>query len=264
MYLFDSHCHIDKIFNYFLFKNIKDFLLFIKLKKIKYLLSVSVSIKNFFYIFSMLSYIKQDIIKLSCGIHPLYIKNIKKEDLYFLKKIILFKNVIAIGECGLDYKNINNNTFDKYKQIKIFIYHLYLSNKYKKPCIIHSRLSWLDTFNILKKFNILNFGAVLHCYSYSDRNILYKFLDLGLYISLSGLITFKNNFLLQNIIKYIPLDRLLIETDSPYLSPVPYRNKKNDPSKIIFIIKKISKLKKLDFDFILKFCFNNFIKLFKI
>ncbi len=264
MYLFDSHCHIDKIFNYFSFKNVNDFLFFLKIKKIKYILSVSVSIKNFFCIYSMLSYINQNIIKLSCGIHPLYIKDIKKKDLYFLKKIILFNNVIAIGECGLDYKDINNNNFDKNKQIKIFMYHLYLSTKYKKPCIIHSRLSWLDTLNILKKFNILYFGAVLHCYSYSDKNILCKFLDLGLYISLSGLITFKNNFLLQNIIKYIPLDRLLIETDSPYLTPVPYRNKKNDPSKIILIIKKISILKNINFNYILKICFNNFIKLFKI
>ncbi len=263
MYLFDSHCHIDKIFNYFLFKNINDFLLFLKKKKIKYILSVSVNIKNFFSVFSMLSYVKQDIIKLSCGIHPLYIKNIKKDDLYYLKKIILLKNVIAIGECGLDYNNINNN-YIKNMQIKIFIKHLFLSDKYKKPCIIHSRVSWLDTFNVIKKFNILNFGAVLHCFSYSDKNILYKFLDLGLYISLSGLITFDNSYLLQKIIKYIPLDRLLIETDSPYLTPIPYRNKKNDPSKIIFIIKKISLLKRINFNFILKICYNNFIKLFKI
>ncbi len=263
MYLFDSHCHIDKIFDYFLFKNINDFLLFLKKRKIKYILCVSVSIKNFFSIFSILSYIKQNIIKLSCGIHPLYINNIKKDDLYYLEKIILFKNVLAIGECGLDYKNINDS-YIKNIQIKIFIKHLILSDKYRKPCIIHSRMSWLDTFNIIRKFNILNFGAVLHCFSYSDKSILCKFLDLGLYISLSGLITFNNSYLLQKIVKYIPLDRLLIETDSPYLTPVPYRNKKNDPSKIIFIIKKISLLKKINFNFILKICYNNFIKLFKI
>lgn len=264
MYLFDSHCHIDKIFYYFSFKNIKYFLLFLKKNNIKKLLSVSVSIKNFFYVFSMLSYINQDVIKLSCGIHPLYVNLIEKSDLYYLKKFIFLKNVIAIGECGLDYKYINNNNFNKNKQIKIFMYQLYLSNKYNKPCIIHSRLSSLDTLNIIKKFNVFNFGAVLHCFSYSDKKILCNFLDLGLYISLSGLITFKNNCLLQNIIKYIPLDRLLFETDSPYLTPEPYRHKKNDPSKIIFIIKKISILKKIDLNFILKICYNNFIKLFKI
>ncbi len=262
MFLFDSHCHIDKLDYKILSNNINYFISFLKKKKIKYLLSISTSIKNFFIIFSMISYINQNIIKLSCGIHPLYIKYIEKGDFSLFKKIIFFKNVIAIGECGLDYKNINN--LNKKKQIKIFLKQLYLSNKYKMPCIIHSRLSYLDTLNIIKRFNINNFGAVLHCFNYHEKRILHKFLDLGLYISLSGLVTFNNNILLQNIVKYIPLDRLLFETDSPFLSPVPYRNKKNDPSKIIFIIKKISKLKKISFNILLKNCYNNFINLFNL
>ncbi len=259
MLLFDSHCHIDKL-SKVLSNNINNLIFFLKKNKIKYLLAVSVNMKNFFNILSMLSCINQNIIKLSCGIHPLYINKDYKNNLLYLKKNILNDKVIAIGECGLDYFNSNN--LDKKKQIYVFNYHLYLCQKYIKPCIIHTRLSYTDTFNIIKNLNNRIFNIILHCYNYFDKYILYNFLNLGMYISLSGLITFKNNLNLQNIIKYIPIDRLLIETDSPYLSPHPYRGFKNNPSRIIFIIKKISILKKISYKNVLKNTKSNFLKLF--
>ncbi len=260
MYFYDSHCHIDKLDNY-LSENINNLLLFFKKKKIKYLIGISVNLKNFFNILSMISCIDQNIIKLSCGIHPLYLHKMEKDDLFNLKKFLLNKKVVAIGECGLDYSNIKN--INKNKQIKIFKYHLYLSQKYNKPCIIHSRFSSIDTINVIKNLKIKYNNIILHCYNYSNKDILFKFLNLGVFFSISGLITFKNNYKLQNIIKYIPLDRLLVETDSPYLTPYPYRGIKNDPSKIILIIKKISDLKKVSFINILRYTKKNFLSLFK-
>ncbi len=261
MFIIDTHCHLDILFHKKKIKNIYHFLSLCDKKNFLYLLCVSTSIKNFFHIFSLFSYI--DKIKLSCGIHPYYINDINNDDFLDLEKFISYKRIIAVGETGLDYKeNIDKNY--KYNQINFFLYHLYLANKYKKPCLIHSRNSFNDTINCIEKFDINNFGAVIHCFNYTKKNILLKFLDLGLYISISGLITFKNTYLLQDIIKYLPLDRLLIETDSPYLTPVPYRGTDNDPFKIIYIIKKISILKKVSFYKIMKYNMNNFFNLFKI
>ncbi len=260
MFLVDSHCHLDRLNINNKYKNVFNFIKLCKKNNIRYILSVSVSIKNFLFIFSMFSYI--DMIKLSCGIHPLFISY--NDDYYNLEKFVSYKKVIAVGESGLDYKSKNINLDIKNKQINNFIYHLYLSEKYKKPCIVHTRNSFFDTINILKKFDISKFGCVIHCFSYDDKNILFKFLNLGLYISISGLVTFKNFISLQKIIKYLPLDRLLVETDSPYLSPEPYKNISNDPFKIIFIIKKISKLKKKSFYTILKNSTKNFLNLFKL
>ncbi len=259
MFIVDIHCHLDKLIGSF-FKNIDELILFINKNNIKYILSVSVNIKNFFYMSSILSPLSYSI-KMSCGIHPLYVNRINKKDLLLLEKICFYKNVIAIGECGLDYKYINKSN-DKEKQIKLFIKHLILSKKTNKPIIIHTRFSFNDTFNIIKNINILKLKGILHCYSYNGKKKLFKFLDLGLYISISGLITFKNMSFLKKLIKYIPLDRLFIETDSPYLSPEPYRNYVNNPSRIIFIMKIISDIKKISLSTILNNNFNNFIYLF--
>ncbi len=259
MFLVDTHCHLDLL----KFHNVKEFEVFLKLcrkKNIKYMLSVSTNINNFLYIFSMFSYI--EMIKLSCGIHPLYVWDSNCYDIFDLEMFINYKKIVAVGETGLDYENIDNNI--KYKQIDFFKYHLYLSSKYNKPCIIHTRNSWFDTLNSIKEFISKKFKGIIHCFNYCDKNILYKFLDIGLYISISGLITFKNNFCLQNIIKYVPLDRLLVETDSPYLAPEPYRGSINTPLKIIFIIKKISQLKKISFYTVLKKSTENFLNLFKL
>ncbi len=259
--LIDTHCHIDILKYGKNIFNIEKLLYLCEKNNFLYLLSVSTNLKNFFSIFSMLSYM--DMIKLSCGIHPYYVQNLNNNDLLDLEKFVSYNKIIAVGETGLDYKN-NVSKKNKNKQIDVFFYHLYLSVKYCKPCIIHSRNSYKDILNIIKKFDISKCGAVIHCYNYTNRKILSYFLDLGLYISLSGLITFKNTILLQDIVKYIPNNRLLVETDSPYLSPYPFRGKYNNPLKIIFVFKKISKLKKISFYKVIKINVKNFFKLFKI
>ncbi len=261
MFLIDIHCHLDKLFLNKYFKNIKDLIFFCRKKKIKYIVSVSVSINNFLYNFKKFHNI--NIVGLSCGIHPLYCLNVKKKNYLKLHKYSLYKEVIAIGETGLDF-NIGIDNLFKKKQIYNFIQHLNISKKNNKPIIIHSRNAFFETLSVLRNFEIYKFGGVIHCYSYNDKYKLKKFLDIGCYISLSGLITFKSNFLLCKIIKYIPLDRLLVETDSPYLSPEPYRGEINNPSKILYIFKKISEIKNINILNIIDYNKKNFSFLFKI
>ncbi len=254
MCFFDSHCHLNLIKDI----NIIKLLNFLEIKKFKYILSVSININDFLYMYN--NYFSNKIIYFSCGIHPNNINLLNKYELYNIEKFIIYKKVIAVGETGLDYKNnISKNIQQFY-----FNYHLYLSNKYSKPTIIHSRLSYKDTFNMIKNFDLNNFGAVIHCFNYNNKYELYKFLNLGLYISLSGLITFKNILYFNDLIKYIPIDRLLVETDSPFLCPEPYRGKINIPYNIIFIIKTISIIKRINFNKLCSYLLNNFLTLFKI
>ncbi len=262
MFLIDSHCHIDILnYNSKLFNNIKEYVNFCKKKNILYILAVSIDLKSFLKIFRMSINIPN--IGISCGIHPLYWKNnISIKKLFFLKKISLHKKVIAIGESGLDYKL--SSFLNKKIQIKLFKFHLNIAKKNKKPIIIHSRFSFKDTYDIVSRFNILDFGGLVHCFSYIKKNELSKLLDIGLYISISGLVTFINAIDIQKIVKYIPLDRLLVETDSPYLSPHPFRGKFNDSTKILLIFKKISEIKCIDINDLIFINKKNFIALFKV
>ncbi len=252
MKFFDSHCHLNIIDNL----NIVNLINYLKKKKFKYLLCVSININNFIDIFN--NYSNIDIIYFSCGIHPKYINLINYKEFLYIEKFINYKKVISIGETGLDYYN---NFISVKLQKLYFEYHLYLSYKYNKVCIIHSRSSYNDTINIIKNFYNFNINYVIHCFSYNNIYQLKKFLDMNLYISFSWLV-FKNYINFKKIINYVPLDRLIVETDSPYLSP--YINKVNYPYNIFIIIKKISIIKNINFNLLSKILFKNFINLFKI
>ncbi len=255
MKYFDSHCHLDKIYNLninYLIKNLK------KLGFV-YILTISTDINNFIFIYNC--YLNIDIIYFSCGIHPKYLDICSIKEFKYMERFINYKKVIAIGETGLDYFN---NNINKLLQKYYFDYHLYLSFKYNKPIIIHSRSSFNDTLYMINKYKNFNLKFILHCYNYNDKYSLYKLLNYNVYISLSGLITFKNCLYYKYIIKDIPLNKLLVETDSPYLTPVPKRGQINNSCNIIYIIKFISIIKKIKLDILTKILIKNFLNVFKI
>ncbi|CAL4321838.1 Uncharacterized metal-dependent hydrolase YcfH [Buchnera aphidicola (Periphyllus testudinaceus)] len=254
MFLIDSHCHLDKLNS----QKLSDVIKKSNLKKVKIILSVATSIKNFKKIKKLLKNVKYKIFY-SCGIHPLYIKK-KKNIFKKLYKYSKYKKVIAIGETGLDYFHKKNNISE---QKKFFYEHINVSKKLKKPLIIHSRNSGKDIIEILKKNKSKNLKGVLHSFN-DSLEIALKLLEMGFYISISGMITFKNSPLIRSIIKHIPLNRLLLETDSPYLTPVPYRGKENQPSYIYYIAKYISNLIKIDIEELSYITKKNFFKLFQL
>ncbi|WP_367670525.1 TatD family hydrolase [Sodalis-like secondary symbiont of Drepanosiphum platanoidis] len=255
MFLIDSHCHLDKLNYITLHKNIDDVIKKAQKKNINIILFVCTEIKNFNFMKKLVKGKKN--IFLSYGTHPLYI------DKYFnfklLNSISFNKKIIAIGETGLDfYKNKHN----KKRQKKAFRNHIEISKNYKKPLIIHSRNSIKDVLSILKEKESNNCNGVLHCFSESIESARIL-LNLGFYISFSGIITFNPNAF-KEIIKFIPLNRILIETDSPYLSPVPYKNKENQPSYMIYIANILSKIKNISLEELSNHTSKNFCKLFKI
>ncbi|QCI27234.1 TatD family hydrolase [Buchnera aphidicola] len=259
MYLIDSHCHLNLIRSNNKKYNINTILKNAKNNSVKLILNISTSITDYLESFQ---YFKKYInILYSCGIHPLNkdIKNLKNIDK--LEKIIICnKNIIALGETGLDFFYSKSNCKI---QIDIFQKHIYLGKKYNKPIIIHTRNAKKDTINILSNKEFQSCSGVIHSFT-GDIEMARKLLNLGFYISFSGIVTFKNALYVQEIAKFIPIDRLLIETDSPYLSPEPHRGKSNQPANLLYIANYISKLKKIHIYDMSKIIKKNFYSLFKI
>ncbi|HEY8364868.1 MAG TPA: TatD family hydrolase [Haloplasmataceae bacterium] len=197
----------------------------------------------------------------SAGLHPTDVDNFSTQDLIDLEFYLKQEITVAVGECGLDYY-WNKDT--KSKQFFYFEKQIELAKKYQKPIIIHVRDAFLDSYEILKdavKDGLLT--GVMHCYS-GSLEMAEKFLDLGLYISLGGPVTFKNAKTPKEVAKVVPIDRLLIETDCPYLAPHPYRGKENKPSLLPLIAQEISQIKDIPIDTVGFQTTENGKKLFKI
>lgn len=257
MYLIDSHCHLN-ILQEKKQKNIKNILKKAYSYHIKIFLTVAISISDYKKSFSLFKDYPN--ILYSCGIHPLHNNILKKHILQLQEIIKKQKHVIALGETGLDFYKPSLN---KKLQIKVFQEHIRLSIKHKKPIIIHTRNSEIEIIDILSQKQFQQCKGVIHSFT-GDINFAKKILDLGFYISLSGIITFKNASYLKSIIQFIPLNKLLIETDAPYLSPEPKRGKYNTPAYLLYIAKYIAKIKKINLFYLSKIIKNNFNNLFHI
>ena len=256
----DTHCHLD--FDDF-HEDLDSVIANAKSSDVEYMLSISVNLEKFDLIHGIVKKYKN--LWCSTGVHP---NNVPKkfnineiEDL----KIKLINNiskekVVGIGETGLDYFRGFEN---RQNQIEYFEAHMQLSGDKDLPIIIHTRDADQDTIDFLNKFvKQYNSLGLIHCFS-SGLSLAKCALDNGFYISFSGLITFNKAVDLREIIKFIPIDRILVETDSPYLSPVPKRGKRNEPANVKFVLETISNIKNKDFNDIAEITTNNFFKLFK-
>uniref|UniRef100_A0A451DFF3 Uncharacterized metal-dependent hydrolase YcfH n=1 Tax=Buchnera aphidicola (Cinara pseudotsugae) TaxID=2518978 RepID=A0A451DFF3_9GAMM len=256
MFLIDTHCHINRIDDTNMPETLNCILKKAYANNIKLFLSVSTSIADFYHLYKY-THIHKNIL-LSCGLHPndQHTNNDLQKMLSLSKK----KKVIAIGETGLDfYRSIKN----KSKQIELFKYHLHVSDIVKKPLIIHNRCADYEIFQSLNSNKNKSYSGVIHSFT-GTVDTARKFLDAGFYISFSGIITFKKSNDLRTVLKFIPLNRLCIETDAPYLSPEPHRGMINQPSFLYYIAKTIQKYLKIDFFEFTKILNNNFFKLFNI
>jgi len=168
-------------------------------------------------------------------------------------------SVVAIGETGLDYFR---SAGDLEWQRARFRVHIAAARKASKPLVVHSREAKADIISILREEKAHEVGGVMHCFV-DDYDTAKRVLDLGFYISFSGIVTFKNAPVVQDVAKKIPLDRLLVETDSPYLAPVPYRGKENQPAYVRYIAEHLADLKGVSFSHLADATTNNFFELFK-
>ena len=253
--IIDSHCHLNYEPMSLSLKEIID-----RANKdgVKYFLTISTEDKSYDKILNIIT--ENACVYGSYGIHPHEAKNhkqIKSEDI--IKKTKLSKKIIGIGESGLDFYY---NHSDKHEQIKCFEEHIIAAQNTQLPLIVHTRNAEAETLNILKKkLNEKQFKILIHCFT-GSKEFAMKLLDLGAYISASGVVTFKKSEDLASTFKVIPNNKILVETDSPYLAPVPLRGKSNEPSYIIHTVKFLSKLKNLSFEDFSNITTKNFFNLF--
>ena len=251
--MIDSHCHLDHE------PLLSDLTNVIKRSKdigIEKLLTISTSLESFDRIKKIIK--KDEIIFGTIGIHPHETKDNKINSDFIIKNFNENSKIIGIGETGLDFYYNNS---DKDQQISSFEKHITASITTNSPLIIHSRNAENETFDILNKYKNHKLKILMHCFT-GSKNFAEKLLDLDAFFSASGIITFKNSQELQSTFKYLPLDKILVETDSPFLAPVPNRGKKNEPSFIDHTAKKLAEIKNLTKSKIDEITTNNFNKLF--
>ena len=194
----------------------------------------------------------------TCGISPNDSEDFNEEKLKELEEIAKNEKVVAIGEIGLDYYWVKDN---KELQKEYFIKQIDIANRLNKPITIHTRDASIDTIEILKSHPVKK-GGIFHCCPL-NQELIKEGLKLGFYISFSGVITFKNAKP-EECIKLVPLDKLLIETDSPYLSPEPFRGRKNDPSKVRYVAMKIAEIQGISLEEVARITYKNAMDVYEI
>ena len=250
----DSHCHLnfpqfkgklDEIIKRALDKGIYRMLtISTKLNEINDLQSIS---KSYSEVYN------------SAGVHPHECKNYQDLSLNDLLKHTKNNKCIGVGESGLDFYYENS---PKELQIKLFKIHIEAARETNLPLIVHTRNADIETIQLLKdEMQKGDFSGLIHCFS-TSKELAEEAINLGFYISLSGIITFDKSNELRNIVKDLPLDKLLVETDAPYLAPEPFRGKPNEPSYVIHTVKMLADLKQVDFQTIAEKTTENFNSLF--
>ena len=251
--MIDSHCHLD---HEPLFADLENVIKRSKEIGVEKILTICTTLDSFKNILNIVE--KDPMIYGTFGIHPHEAKDNIVDENQIINFVNQNKKIIGIGETGLDFYY---NHSDKDQQIKRFEEHIQASIKLNMPLIIHSREAEDETYQILKNHENDNLKILMHCFT-GSRNFAEKLLQLNSYFSASGIITFKNATELQETFKTIPLNNLLIETDSPFLAPVPNRGKKNEPSFIKFTAEKLAEIKNISFEEISIKTTNNFNNLF--
>ena len=252
--MIDSHCHLD---HEPLLSDLENIIQRSKDAGIEKLLTISTSIESFSRVKELVH--KDEIIYGTIGIHP-HEANKDTINSEFIEKSLKDNNkIIGIGETGLDF--FYNNS-DKDKQIDSFKIHIDAAIKTNVPLIIHSREAEEETFDILNDYKDQNLKILMHCFT-GSKEFAKKLLNFNTFFSASGIITFNNAKELQDTFKLLPSDRILIETDSPFLAPVPNRGKKNEPSFIDFTAAKLAEIRNIDKSELIKLTTNNFNKLFQ-
>ena len=248
----DSHCHINFPE---LYQNIDSILSKMSSNKVTHALCVSVTLDKLPDIFKIANTYAH--IFASVGVHPDY-EDIEEPSVEVLCRLAKENKVVAIGETGLDYFRVQG---DLTWQRDRFRTHIKAAIQSNLPLIIHTRNAAEDTLKIMREEGANQVGGVMHCFTES-LDVALEAIKLNFYISFSGIVTFKNATDLKEVVKAIPLDRMLIETDSPYLAPVPYRGKINDPSNVIHVAEEIAKLKNISVEEVGQVTTQNFFKLF--
>jgi len=255
----DSHCHLD----FPEFQNrLPEVLANMEAAKVSHALCVSVDIPDFPNVLKLAQ--ENANLYASVGVHPDYEDTPEPSEEFLVDTASANPKIVAIGETGLDYYRMGDRSYESMGwQRDRFRTHIRAALKAKKPLIIHTRSASADTIQIMKEEGADAIGGVMHCFTESYE-VAKEAMDLGFYVSFSGIVTFKSAKDLQETCKKIPLDRILIETDSPYLAPIPYRGKTNEPAWVSKVGEFIADLKGVPVNILADHTSKNFYQCFQI
>lgn len=246
----DTHCHLD-------IEDYENIDLVIEKMNNNIMIACGTCTKTNSRVIELIS--KYDNIYGTIGIHPEEIDDNIEKQLEFIKQNVSNPKIVGIGEIGLDYYWNKEN---KDTQVDVFIKQIEIAKKYNKPIVIHSREAIEDTYEILEK-HLGNIKAVLHCYSSSAQMAL-KFRKLGVLFGIGGVVTFKNGTKLQEVVKELDMEDFLLETDSPYLTPEPFRGSKNEPYNVIYVAEKIAQIRQISTKEVIDTTTKNAVELFDL
>lgn len=261
--LVDSHCHLDMLdltpYDGDLDKVIKE----AEIAGVEHFLSIAVQLDKIPEMFRLTEKYKN--VSLSVGVHP---TDEPGETVITEQDLIQYAEnprVIAIGETGLDYYRLEPENAEAIiaQQQERFRIHIRVAKKLRKPLVIHTRAAKEDTLRILQEENAQEIGGIFHCFT-EDLDMALQGVDLNFYISFSGILTFKNAVMIQEVAQKIPLNRILVETDSPYLAPVPYRGKSNVPAYVRYTAEYLAKLRNIPFQDLAKQTTQSFYQLMQL
>ncbi|HLV48453.1 MAG TPA: YchF/TatD family DNA exonuclease [Aliidiomarina sp.] len=256
MQFVDSHCHLDRI-KAVATEGIDAVLGRANSAGVEHMLCVNVTLAEYPKMRALVG--NRDNVSFSCGVHPLYMKD-ESYSAETLRELVQDEKVVAVGETGLDY--YYDKEFHKAQQ-ESFAGHIEIACEVNKPLIIHTRDARADTIAMLREGRAERCRGVLHCFTES-LEMAEQALDLGFYISISGIVTFASANELREVVEYLPLDRILIETDSPWLAPVPHRGKENEPAYVTEVARCIAALKKCTVSEVAEKTRQNFYELFSL
>lgn len=251
--LVDSHCHLDRIDLTPFHGRLTEVLEIARKEGVERFLCVSINLEHFPQLLSIAQNFPG--IQVSVGVHPG--EQVSHEpDVEELIALAQNPTVVAIGETGLDYHYHHEDTRQQQERFRL---HIAAARAVGKPLIIHSREARVDTLRILKEENARDVGGVLHCFT-EDWNTAYAAVELGFYISFSGIITFRNAVELREVATRLPIENLLLETDSPYLAPVPHRGKSNHPAWIRYVAEQIAVIRGIELTELAEVTTSNFLR----
>ncbi|MCP3687136.1 MAG: TatD family hydrolase [Gammaproteobacteria bacterium] len=233
---FDSHCHLDRIDLADHDNSFSSLLKTIKAQNVSRMLCIGVNLESFDEMYQSIEDCPH--IFCSAGVHPAY-ENVSEPDVEQICALAKKTKVVAIGETGLDYMQADNKMD---WQRERFTVHIEAARQSGLPLIIHSRNARQDTLDILRKNNADRIGGVMHCFT-EDWEMAKQLIDMNFYISISGIVTFGQAENVRQMAKKIPRDRLLIETDAPWLSPMPFRGKPNHPGHVRYVAEKLAEIR---------------------
>lgn len=255
--LVDSHCHLDCINLSEFDNNFDNLIQQTRNARVEHMLCVSINLQQYP---GMLEKVRAyPNISVSAGMHPMADKD-DEFSVDYLTELAKDEKVVAIGETGLDYYYHKD---DPQWQQQRFRAHIQVANQLNKPVIIHTRDAGDDTLKILRQENAEQCGGVIHCFT-ETQAFANQAVEMGFMISISGIITFKNADRLRKVAKTIPDDQLLIETDSPYLAPIPHRGKQNQPAFVQHVAETLADIRNTSVDHIAEISRNNFYRLFNV